>query len=114
MKQARWGLVFVTGCAAAPVGPFSLVPPTSTSRPSLRAEAVFKCSEPDAEVSLDGVPQGTCADYDGEKHTLRLGKGARRLVVRKPGFSDWESWVVADGTRVIVNVTLVSNGGSTP
>jgi hypothetical protein len=107
-------LLSLTGCAAAPVGPFALAPPTQAARPSLRAEAVLKCSEPDADVSLDGVPQGTCADYDGEKHTLRLGKGARRLVVKKAGFSDWESWVEADGTRVVVNVTLVSTGGSTP
>jgi hypothetical protein len=110
MKRS-WVLL-LAGCAGQS-GPFLLTPPTSDSRPT-RAEAVFRCSERDAEVVLDGVPQGTCEDYDGEKHALALGKRQRRVVVKKPGFSTWESWVEADGTRVVVNVTLVSNGGSTP
>jgi hypothetical protein len=104
-----WVLV-LTACAGQQPA-FLLAPPTSDSRPT-RAEAVFRCSERDAEVVLDGVPQGTCEDYDGEKHALSLGNRRRRVVVKKAGFSTWESMVEADGTRVTVNVTLVSNGGT--
>jgi hypothetical protein len=85
-----------------------------TERPSKRSELVLHCSEQDAEVWLDGVPQGTCGDFDGDPNGLGLGKGARRVQVKKRGFEPWESWLEADGTRVVMNVALIPNGGSTP
>lgn len=109
----------VAACATAPAkGPFDglavSAPARAALRTSTRAELVLRCSQADAEVVLDGVPQGTCDDYDGEPRALALGRGQRRLEVKKPGFAPWESFIEADGTRVVVDVTLSSIGGSTP
>ncbi|MCA3013043.1 MAG: hypothetical protein INH41_11680, partial [Myxococcaceae bacterium] len=43
---------------------------------------------------------------------LQVGKAPRHVVVKKPGFGDWETWVAADETRVVMTVTLTPNGGS--
>ena len=79
-----------------------------------RNELVLRCVPSDAEVRLDGVPQGTCDDFAGAPHGLALGSGARRIEVVKPGFEPWQRWMDADRTRVIMNVTLVANGERAP
>lgn len=114
MKKAACALV-LAGCAAQSSGP-SLVPALHLpdARPGQRSELVLRCNEADAEVWLDGVPQGTCADFDGEPKGLTLGKGPKRVQVKKRGYSPWDSWMEADGTRVVMNVALIPNGGSTP
>jgi hypothetical protein len=106
----------LSACPSLPTrGPFEgLQLPRREGAVSSKAELVLRCSQPDAEVALDGVPQGTCDDYDGEPRALGLGRGSRRLEVKKRGFVTWESWLEADGTRVVVDVTLLSTGGSTP
>lgn len=112
----RWGALALalTGCATQ--APPPLVPGVAlpAERPARRAELVLLCSEQDAEVWLDGVPQGTCDDFDGDPAGLGLGKGPRRVQVKKRGFQAWESWLEADGTRVVMNVALIPNGGGTP
>jgi hypothetical protein len=109
------------GCAAPralPALPSSLAGAPAAPRQARRAEVAFHCSHADAEIVLDGVPQGTCDDYDGAPRALGLGPGrggSHRVAVRKPGFSTWESWLQADGTRLEVDVTLTQvTGGSTP
>lgn len=113
MKRAAWALV-LAGCASQ--GAPSLVPALELPKPRAgqRSELVLHCSEADAEVWLDGVPQGTCADFDGEPKGLGLGTGPRRVQVKKRGFQAWESYLEADGTRVVMNVALIANGGGTP
>jgi len=115
----RWAAVAALALSACPApstrGPFdALAVPQRQGVVSTRAELVLRCTQPDAEVVLDGVPQGTCEDYNGEPRALGLGHGSRRLEVKKRGFVTWESWLEADGTRVVVDVTLLSIGGSTP
>jgi hypothetical protein len=78
-----------------------------------RSELVLKCQPQDAEVSVDGVPQGTCQDYDGQPNSLKLGRSSR-VTVKKAGFLPWQGWLQADGTRVVMDVKLTSNGGHTP
>jgi hypothetical protein len=95
----------------------SLADAPAALRVPRRAEVAFHCSHPDAEVVLDGVPQGTCEDYDGDPKALGLGRGrggVHRVAVRKQGFSTWESWLEADGTRLEVDVTLFSVSGQSP
>ena len=87
---------------------------TPGSAVTLRSELVLRCTPNDAEVQLDGVPQGTCADFSGAPRGLALGSGARRIEVVKPGFETWQRWLDADHTRVVMNVTLVANGESAP
>ncbi|GMU61328.1 MAG: hypothetical protein AMXMBFR34_30910 [Myxococcaceae bacterium] len=114
MKRAAWALL-LAGCAS-PQSAADLVPAFELpkERPAQRSELVLHCSQADAEVWLDGVPQGLCEDFNGEPKGLGLGKGPRRVEVKKRGFRPWESWMEADGTRVVMNVALIPNGGSTP
>jgi hypothetical protein len=105
----------LAGCAGRPPAA-SFVPAFALpeERPSQRSELVLHCAQADAEVWLDGVPQGLCEDFDGEPKGLGLGKGPRRVQVKKRGFEPWESWLEADGTRVVMNVALIPMGGSSP
>jgi hypothetical protein len=76
-------------------------------RVSTRGELVLHCLPEDAEVLLDGVPQGTCGDFDGTKGALGLGPEERKVEVSKGGFRPWVARLTADGTRMVVNVTLI-------
>lgn len=75
-------------------------------------ELVLRCMPADAEVSVDGVSQGLCSDFNGEPNALKVGAAARRVEVKKSGFQTWESWLAADQTRVVMTVTLLPTGGS--
>lgn len=106
-----WALA-LGACAQTPK-PFDLsahkLPP---ARVTTRSELVLRCDPADAEVSLDGVPQGTCDDFSGEPRALTMPKGPRRVQVKKRGYLPWESILETDGTRVVMNVTLISTGGT--
>lgn len=73
-------------------------------------ELVLKCAPADAEVSVDGVGQGLCSDF--HVAAVKVGTRARKIEVKKSGFAPWESWLAADQTRVVMNVTLEPSGGS--
>lgn len=90
--------------AAAPLPPMKLT----------RSELVLDCAPADAEVELEGVPQGTCEDFGGTPRGLSLGDGTRRVVVKKSGYLPWDCVVEADGTRVMMTVTLISIGAASP
>jgi hypothetical protein len=85
-------------------------------RATSRSELVLHCTPPDAEVGLDSVPQGACDDYAGSPKGLQLKAGPHRVEVKKPGYAPWESFMEADGTRMVMDVTLIpnSNRESTP
>jgi hypothetical protein len=112
MRLAVWALAF-TSC----VQTSNVVTRAGTlpaARLGLKSELVLACSPADADVELDGVPQGTCEDFKGEPRGLALGKGVRRVQVKKQGYLPWDTVVETDGTRVMLNVTLISTGGGTP
>lgn len=113
MTRWAWALA-VAGCATTPAGPavkpFELPP----ARLTTRSELVLRCTPEDAEVELDGVPQGTCADFDGEPKALGLGSGARYVKVKKRGFLPWESLMQADRTRMVMTVSLIPAEGGSP
>lgn len=115
MKRGLW-LSVMAGMAAAcaPKGPVAVM--SSRELPPIRittkSELVLTCDPADAEVVLDGVPQGTCQDFNGEPKGLSLKKSAQRVQVKKRGFLPWDTVVETDGTRVVMNVTLISSGGS--
>lgn len=85
-----------------------------SARVTTKSELVLACTPFDADVVLDGVPQGTCEDFRGEPRGLALGKGVRRVQVKKMGYLPWDTVVETDGTRVMLNVTLIATGGGTP
>lgn len=84
------------------------------ARVTTKSELVLSCTPADADVELDGVPQGTCEDFRGEPRGLAMGKGVRRVQVKKQGYLPWDTVVETDGTRVVMNVTLISRTGGTP
>jgi PEGA domain len=104
-----WLVGLVVGCAA---GPTVRGEPLPAARVTTRSELVLRCEPKDAEVSLEGVPQGRCDDFAGEPKGLTLKKGAHRVGVKKDGFYPWDSVVEADGTRVVLDVTLIQTGGT--
>lgn len=72
----------------------------STTRPELRLD----CAPADAEVLLDGVTQGTCADFAGRG--LMLDDAAHQVEVRKPGFSPFFTAVQTGRARAAMRVEL--------
>ena len=84
------------------------------ARVTTKSELILACTPPDADVELDGVPQGTCEDFKGEPRGLALKKGVRRVKVKKQGYLPMDTVVETDGTRVMLNVTLISTGVGTP
>ena len=102
----------LTGCVQTPnaLGSHRMPP----ARVTTKSELVLACSPADADVELDGVPQGTCDDFRGEPNGLGLAKGAHRVRVKKAGYLPWDTVVETDGTRVMMNVTLISTGVGTP
>ncbi len=98
-------------CASEP-SPLFRVPLGYTlppARVTTRSELVLRCVPPDAEVSVDGVPQGLCEDFSGEPGTLPMRPGMHRVEVKKRGFLPWSSALETDGTRVVMNVTLLES-----
>jgi hypothetical protein len=72
-----------------------------------RAEVVFSCTPRDAEVDLDGVPQGRCDDFEGRPRGLLVaGFGAHEVVVRKSGYQPYRSWVAAGDAQIRLTVRL--------
>lgn len=109
-------MLALVGCAPARSVSLPALPAVSETRLPYRVsgagELVLKCTPADADVSLDGVSQGSCSDFNGEPHALKVGERARRVEVKKSGFVTWETWLAADQTRVVMTVTLLPNGGS--
>ena len=107
-----WALA-VTGCVAQTPNALTVkwekLPP---ARVTTKSELVLSCIPSDADVELDGVPQGTSEDFRGEPRGLSMGKGVRRVQVKKQGYLPWDTVVETDGTRVVMNVTLISTGST--
>jgi hypothetical protein len=72
----------------------------STTRPELRLD----CAPADAEVLLDGVLQGICADF--QTTGLMLDDAPHQVEVRKPGFSPFFTAVQAGRARAAMRVEL--------
>lgn len=107
------GCALAAGCAAKRTPEVLLGEhPLPPMRITTKSELVLTCDPPDAEVSLDGVPQGTCEDFRGEPKGLFLGTGVRRVQVKKRGFLPWDTIVETDGTRVMMTVTLIASASS--
>ena len=113
MRRAVWALA-LSGCVQTGnvlTASSGKLPP---ARVTTKSELVLSCTPPDADVELDGVPQGTCEDFRGAPQGLAMGKGVRRVHVKKMGYLPWDTVVETDGTRVMLNVTLISTGVGSP
>lgn len=108
----RWLPLLLAGCVTGPTLPTVAPQVRQAYRVAGAGELVLRCSPTDAEVALDGVSQGLCSDFTGAPQALKVGERPRRIEVKKSGFQTWETWLSADQTRVVMNVTLLPNGGS--
>jgi hypothetical protein len=73
------------------------------------SDLTLGCDPTDAEVWLDGVPTGTCADYTGNPRGLKLNAGMHKVEVKKSGFWPYETYVDSSGTRAALTVKLQPN-----
>jgi hypothetical protein len=109
-----WLLLATIGCANTLPARMLSERSQGSSEGRAGGELVLRCVPTDAEVWLDGVEQGTCADYGGRPRGLWLGIGSRRVVVKKLGYMAWESLLDSDGTKMTVDIALANSGGSKP
>jgi hypothetical protein len=66
------------------------------------------CPEPDAEVVVDGVLQGRCADFDGRDGALRFDDEVGHVIeVRKAGFRSWQAQLLPGQARAVLHVKLL-------
>jgi hypothetical protein len=67
------------------------------------------CAPAEAEVAVDGVLQGTCADMEGRMLPL-AGDGGHRIEVKRPGFRPYVVELAAGNARTKLKVELVPSG----
>lgn len=115
MRQAWWGPVLAVlalgpGCASGPEQVES--PASARARQLLRSlkaregNLLLRCEPSDAEVSLDGVPQGVCTDFGGESGGLRVGVGLHRIDVKKEGFWPYTTYYESGSARAGLTIRL--------
>lgn len=68
------------------------------------SSVLLRCGPAEAEVLLDGVLQGSCADVRDQ--TVPLATGAHRIAVRKVGYRPYEVQIDAGSTRTSLQVQL--------
>jgi hypothetical protein len=106
-------MMLLAGCGKpSPLnGAFLKLP---SPKAAVHSELVLHCVPEDAEVALDGVPQGTCEDYRGEPHGLSLARGAHHIAVTKRGYFPWDMVLETDGTRVVMQPVLLPTEAAPP
>ncbi|MFL5343368.1 MAG: PEGA domain-containing protein [Hyalangium sp.] len=110
MRGWGWATVVLgmVGCAGRSDEPATM----AQARELLRnAEApsgdvVLRCEPPDGEVSLDGVTQGSCTDFQGAPRGLRVGEGMHQIEVKKEGFWPYTTYLEPHGAKTVLNVRL--------
>ncbi len=71
-----------------------------------RAQVAILCSEPDAELTVDGVPRGEARDYAGGAHHLLLAPGAHVLVLRGKSATETRTLTVGPEDNVTLTIAL--------
>jgi hypothetical protein len=119
VRRALALLAALSGCATTPAEQPSL----ARVREGLAGVAArtgdlrLQCDPPDAEVWLDGVPQGVCTDFSGTPAGLRMGEGTHRVEVLKQGFLPYVTYLSPSGARTSLRISLVPRKtpqGATP
>jgi len=76
------------------------------SRGETRGDVVLHCDPREADVAVDGIPQGTCRDFEGKPRGLTLGPGLHRIDVTAPGRVPYTTSYEASGVRAAFRVEL--------
>lgn len=111
MRAYAFTLFVVTGCTAAPKNPtVERAEELIASAPVRRGAVELHCDPPDAQVEVDGVPQGVCTDFAGAPNGLTLGDGLHRIDVKKSGFRPYQTYYQASGARAVLRIALQPSG----
>lgn len=93
-----------SACATAREEPALARARAALAEAPARAGALHLACEPaDAEVYVDGVPQGRCAELKGG---LAASGRQHQVEVKKAGFWPYQLYYAPDGTRLALTVTL--------
>lgn len=116
-RNWRWGrgvaLVFgglLLGCTSGPERMDS--PAADRAREMLRSmkardgNLLLRCEPSDAEVYLDGVPQGVCTDFGGGPNGLQVGGGLHRIDVKKDGYWPYTTYYEPSSARAGLTIRL--------
>lgn len=118
MRFGGWATValMALGCAGRQDEPATMGQARELLRQaeSPHGNVVLRCEPPDAEVSLDGVPQGLCSDFQGAPRGLRVGEGLHQIEVKKEGYWPYTTYIEPHAARAILNVRLRPTGTGTP
>lgn len=74
-----------------------------------RAKVALRCDEPDAELTVDGVPHGDAKEYAGP-HRLLLAPGVHVLVLRSHGAVQSRSISVGPQDNLTLNIAFGAAG----
>lgn len=77
-----------------------------------RGNLELHCEPADAEVFVDGVPQGACFDFDGTTQLLKVGEGLHRIDVKKSGFWPYQTYFHPSGAKAVLRIALEVRGQS--
>jgi hypothetical protein len=80
--------------------------PSEKKNTARRGNLWIRCEPEDAEVLLDGIPQGSCLDYVAKDLQIKESPGLRKIVVTKTGYWPYEAMVVFDRSKVNLHVQL--------
>lgn len=109
MRATALGLLALGLAACRTPSPVeaALAPHEAALRQAREVESglALRCEPPEAEVLIDGVLQGSCADFAGR--TLSLSEGAHRVDVTRAGFRPYQAQVAPGRARTGLQVQLV-------
>ncbi|MBM7116659.1 PEGA domain-containing protein [Archangium primigenium] len=114
-------LGLVLGCASGPErveGPAAERARALLRGGSRMGNLVLRCEPSDADVYLDGVVQGVCADFAGEPRGLSVGTGLHQVDVKKDGYWPYVTYFEPSSARAVLTIRLRSvepeRGGDAP
>jgi hypothetical protein len=80
--------------------------PSEKKNTAKRGNLFIRCEPEDAEILLDGIPQGSCLDYVAKGLQMKESFSLRKIVVTKAGYWPYEAMVVLDRSKVNLHVQL--------
>jgi hypothetical protein len=75
-------------------------------KPAGRGNLFIHCEPEDAEILLDGIPQGTCLDYASKGLQINESSEPRKIVVAKAGYWPYEAMISLDRSKMNLRVQL--------
>ena len=80
--------------------------PSENKNAAKRGNLFIRCEPEDAEILLDGIPQGSCLDYVAKGLQINASPALRKIVVTKTGYWSYEAMVALDRSKVNLSVQL--------